>query len=250
MTLIVIIFISRWERWGTRVLRLLPEVRDATYRVSQELYVGAVCFRDKTMAKTEATEASVVMVSASSWNVSSRVVSSCSLYLKLPVKNIRSYHKCCCKFSLLFIALVISSVITVKGMDILTHSSIWIYRIIYHSSDWHRPHPAGSGWPQIHSKSPASAFQVLRSHVWAILLRNSLRSLESYLPSVKDINGWDSVQFVECFLACTKPWICSPGVCELGVVVHFCNPNNVNAGCRGKRIRNLKSFSTTCWVWE
>lgn len=123
-------------------------------------------------------------------------------------------------------------------------------RIIYHSSDWHRPHPAGSGWPQIHSKSPASASQVLRSHVWTILLRNSLRSLESYLPSVKDINGWDSVQFVECFLACTKPWICSPGVCELGVVVHFCNPNNGNAGCRGKRIRNLKSFSTTCWVWE
>lgn len=81
------------------------------------------------MAKTEATEASVVMVSASSWNVSSRVVSSCSLYLKLPVKNIRSYHKCCCKFALLFIALVISSVITVKGMDILTHSSIWILEV-------------------------------------------------------------------------------------------------------------------------
>lgn len=125
MTLIVIIFFSRWERWGTRVLRILPEVRAATYRVSQELYVGAVCFRDKTMAKTEATEASVVMVSASSWNVSSRVVSSCSLYLKLPVKNIRSYHKCCCKFALLFIALVI----TVKGMDILTHSSIWILEV-------------------------------------------------------------------------------------------------------------------------
>lgn len=71
----------------------------------------------KQWQKTQATEASIVTVSVSSWNVSSRVVSSCSLYLKLPVKNTRSYHKCCCKFPLLFLELVISLVMTIKGMD-------------------------------------------------------------------------------------------------------------------------------------
>lgn len=152
-------------------------------------------------------EASVATVSVSSWNVSSRVVSSCSLYLKLPVENIRSYHKCCCKFPLLFLELVISSVITVEGMARFSytffHLEFW-GSVLYHSSGWHRTHPAGSGWPHIHSKSPASASQVLRSHVWAILPRNSLRSLESYLPSVEDVNGWDLVQLVECFLSIYK----------------------------------------------